>query len=87
VLSLAITPDTSEIAVGETRRFSYEITFGPGSPGPAGPIPMWSSSNPMIVRVEGGSGEVTGLAPGRATISITFHGTVASRELRVVTTP
>ena len=81
ILSVRIVPEISELRVNATQWFHFTVELGPGYP-PSGPPPLWSSSDPSIVSVDG-SGKVTALAPGISVLSVTFHGKSDMRQLRV----
>jgi len=80
--SVAIVPDTNTLYVGQTQVFSLAVELGPGIP-PSGPLPLWSSTNPSVVTVDG-SGTATGIAVGEATITVLARGKTATRQLEVV---
>jgi hypothetical protein len=81
ILSVRIVPEISELRVNATQWFHFTVELGPGYP-PSGPLPLWSSSDPSIVSVDG-SGKVTALAPGISVLSVMFRGKSDMRQLRV----
>lgn len=82
VLSIRITPDDGRVNVGQTFPFSVAVELGEGVP-PSGPLPRWSVTNPAVLSVDG-NGNVTGLAPGEAVLSVEFRGKTATRQVEVV---
>ena len=81
ILSVRIVPEISELRVDAIQWFHFTVELGPGYP-PSGPVPLWSSSDPSIVSVDGG-GKVTALAPGISVLSVMFRGKSDMRQLRV----
>jgi hypothetical protein len=79
--SLSITPGADLVTIRGTETFTVTATFSNGSTGPVGAT--WSSDNTSVASVESG-GRVTGAGPGRATISASYSGMQATRQLRVV---
>ena len=79
--SFQLTPAIDAMRLGETLSFSIAIEFGEGAP-PSGPVPMWSSTNPAAITIDGG-GRATAIAIGESTIEVVAHGYRTSRQIRV----
>ena len=73
----------SEPHVNAVQAFRSQPTSGLAGYQPFGPVPRWASSQPSIASVDG-SGNVTALASGATLLSVTFHGSSDTRQLRVV---
>jgi serine/threonine protein kinase len=81
VTSIALTPPTGAIAVGETLRFDAVIRDGEGRPIVDRGI-AWASSDQGVARVSA-SGVVVGVRPGSARITATSEGQVGAVTVTV----
>lgn len=63
--------------LGVDSSFTFHAVWAPGDATNIDET-VWSSSNPAVVTVDVVSGKVTGVAPGRAEISVTIGGVEAS---------
>jgi uncharacterized protein YjdB len=79
--SFQLTPAIDAMRLGETLSFSIAIELGEGVP-PSGPMPIWSSTNPAVITIDGG-GRATAIATGQSTIEVAAHGHRTSRQIRV----
>ena len=82
VLSAQISPSIDTMKTGETLTFSMKLEFGEGVP-PAGPMPLWSSNNSTVIRIDGG-GIATAVGEGQATIEASGLGAKVTRTIRVI---
>ncbi len=75
VASVLVHPSAATVHVGSTyaRRFAAETRDASGSV-ITGRAIVWTSSAPLVAAVDAGSGVVTGVAPGSATITATSEG-------------
>ena len=85
VASIAVTPDATALAVGETVTLSAEATDAQGT-GVAGVSFTWQSSNGSVVTVAG-DGVATAVAPGTATITSSSGDASGSAIVSVLTAP
>lgn len=76
VTALSITPTTKEMAVGDTFRFTLNIT-------PTGYAPAWVSSNPTVASIDA-SGDIVALREGVTVITATAGTLAAAATLTVV---
>lgn len=76
VTALSITPATKEMAVGDTSRFTLNIT-------PTGYAPTWASSNPTVASIDA-SGDIHALREGTTVITATAGTLAAAATLTVV---
>ena len=75
---VTISPTELSLTVGETRKVKGKIPSGTGS------TISYTSSNKKVAKVDKYTGEVTGVAPGTATITAkTFNGCKATCEVTV----
>src|SRR5206468_782815 len=85
VASVVVSPATTSRQVGQT----VQLTSTPKDAGGnalTGRVVTWGSSNPAVATVNG-SGLVTGMAAGPATITATSEGQSGSAALTVTTVP
>lgn len=75
-------PVSASIADGTDQQFVLTAIFNNGSTHDVTPNATWESSNTAVATV-GGSGRATGVDPGEAIITASFHGESASAELTV----
>lgn len=76
VTALSITPTTKEMAVGDTFRFTLNIT-------PTGYTPTWVSSNPTVASIDA-AGDIHALREGTTVITATAGTLAAASTLTVV---
>jgi uncharacterized protein YjdB len=76
VTALSITPATKEMAVGDTFRFTLNIT-------PTGYAPTFASSNPTVASIDA-SGDIVALREGVTVITATAGTLAAAATLTVV---
>jgi phi13 family phage major tail protein len=76
VTALSITPTTKEMAVGDTFRFTLNIT-------PTGYTPAWVSSNPTVASIDA-AGDIHALREGTTVITATAGTLAAAATLTVV---
>lgn len=76
VTALSITPATKEMAVGDTFRFTLNIT-------PTGYTPTWVSSNPTVASITA-AGDIVALREGVTVITATAGTLAAASTLTVV---
>ncbi|MCC2657850.1 MAG: Ig domain protein group 2 domain protein [Panacagrimonas sp.] len=72
--SAECTPST--IGIGFTSQCTVEVSYSDGSTEDAGTLVTWATDGPgdALVDVDSATGEVTGVAPGAATITATLTG-------------
>jgi len=80
IASVALRPSDLTLLPGDTSRLSFEAWDGSGNAVPADPI--WGSSDPSVASVAG-SGLVSGVGAGTATIRATQDGRTATAQVRV----
>ena len=83
VASVVVTPGSASVQVGGTTTLSAAVLGANGAP-LAGKTVTWSSSNGAVASVSG-SGVVTGVAAGTATITATSDGKSGSSLITVTT--
>lgn len=76
VTSLSVSPETKELPVGGTFRFSLNIS-------PAGYLPAWNSSNPTVASIDA-AGDIKALREGTTVITATAGTMAAAATLTVV---
>lgn len=76
VTALSISPETKEMAVGDTFRFTLNIS-------PAGYKPTWVSSNPTVASIDA-AGDIKALREGVTVITATAGTLAAASTLTVV---
>jgi hypothetical protein len=85
VASVAVTPDSSSVAVGGTVQLSAATADAGGEPLSGRPV-TWSTDNAAVATVSG-TGLVTGVAPGSATLAATSEGKRGTAVLTVTAAP
>src|SRR3989442_659108 len=85
VASVAVTPASAGIQVGQTVQLTATPKDGSGSP-LSGRAVTWASSNGLVATVSG-SGLVTGAAAGSAVITATSEGESGTAAITVTTGP
>ncbi len=81
-VSIAITPETSALKIGQSQEFWVSVVLGPGVPLPAGPAPNWSSTNSSVIAIDG-QGVAIARSVGDAIIQVVFYGQMLARQLHV----
>lgn len=81
VAAVAIAPAAPSIVAGETVQLAATPTDAAGAP-LAGRAVSWSSRDPVVAAVSS-SGQVTGIAPGTATVVATVDGQAATATVTV----
>lgn len=81
ILSIQMLPALPSIRLGDSVTFTLNVALGEGIP-PSGPMPVWSSTNPMVIGVDA-NGRATALALGEASLEVLAHGQRAARTIRV----
>ena len=72
-------------STGATSQFTATAVYSDGSTGDVTSLASWTSSNSAVATVSS-AGVVTGVAPGAATISATYHSVIGSTTFNVGTT-
>ena len=85
VASVVISPDSSDLVVGQTAQLTAEVRDGSGN-ALSGRAVTWGTSNAALATVSS-DGLVTAVAPGKATISATSEGKVASATVNIAPRP
>src|SRR5207249_2297905 len=85
VASVSVTPATATIGVGQTAQYAAITRDAFGNP-LAGRAVTWASSNTAVATVSG-SGLVTGVTAGSATITATSEGQGGTATITVSTVP
>jgi len=80
--SLAITPATDSIASGTSEQYSVNANYSDGSIQPLNAGLSWISSPASIAGVDA-NGLATGIAPGQATITVSYASMTGSAVLTV----
>jgi uncharacterized protein YjdB len=80
--SLQLTPATASIASGTTLQYSVNAVYTDGSIQPVTSGLTWQSSSASIAGVSA-NGQVTALAPGQATVTVTYDSMTATASLTV----
>jgi len=81
VASLSISPATDLVTIQGAVALSATATMSDGTTKAASGT--WASDAPSIATVDG-TGKVTGIAPGQATVTVTYENVKATRAIRVV---
>ncbi|HEX4783190.1 MAG TPA: Ig-like domain-containing protein [Candidatus Sulfotelmatobacter sp.] len=82
LISIAITPVNSTMAVGTTKQFTATGTFSDSSTQDVSGSAVWTSSNPAAATING-QGLLTSVATGSSTIKAIFGGVRGSTGLTV----
>ena len=85
VTTVAVSPATASLAVGETVQLSATPQDRDGNP-LSGRVVTWASTNPGVAAVSG-SGVVSGVAPGAATVTAASEGQSGSVAMTVTVVP
>src|SRR5439155_13027236 len=85
VASVAISPATASLAVGQTVQLTATPQDSAGTT-LTGRTVTWASSNPSVATVSR-SGQVTGVAEGSATMAATSEGKSGTAAITVTTVP
>ena len=85
LLSIAVTPESASILVGETQAFTATGTYSDDSIAVITTEAVWTSSNDAVATVD--EGLATGLALGTTTITATVDAISGSAALSVVEVP
>jgi uncharacterized protein YjdB len=85
VASVEVSPPSGEVQVGAKLQLTATANDASGN-ALAGRDLNWTSSDPAVASVNG-SGLVTGVAPGQATITVTAEGKRATTQIAVVPVP
>ena len=86
LVSIAVTPASSAVALGRTQQFTATGTFANGSMQDLTASAVWSSSAPAVSSISnaaGSAGLATTLAQGPTTITATVDGVVGQTSLTV----
>lgn len=86
VAGVTVSPDSTEIRVGGATTFTAAAVDGGGGVITGRPA-TWASSDPNIATVNPTTGEVMGVAPGRATITGTVEGISDDAVIKVSKIP
>jgi hypothetical protein len=78
---MELAPSSATIVDGQSLRVGA-LAFSKANDRTFDPV-RWQSSRPRIVAVDG-DGTITGLAPGRSTVTVSVRGASASLDVRVV---
>jgi uncharacterized protein YjdB len=84
LVSIAVTPTNSNMAVGTTKQFSAMGSFSDSSTQDVSASVVWSSSSPAVATINS-TGVVQSVASGSATITATFGSVSGSTSLTVST--
>lgn len=82
--SIAVTPDSSDLAVGAARPFLATGTYSDGSTGNITGSVTWASSAPAVASIDA-AGVVTALTTGATTITAAKAGVTGSASLTIST--
>src|SRR4051812_38673639 len=77
LVSIAVTPNSSDLPVGLTLQLQATGTFSDGTSADLTSTATWTSSNPAFAAVGAASGVATSIAPGSTVIMATASGTVS----------
>jgi phage tail sheath protein FI len=80
---LVIHPGAPVIAATQTVPFTASAIFSDGSTGAVPGTEAWTSSNPSVATIVGGTGVATGVAPGSTTITVSNGSVSASATLTI----
>jgi uncharacterized protein YjdB len=80
--SLQLTPATASIASGTTLQYSVNAVYTDGSIQPVTSGLTWQSSSASVAGVSA-NGQATALAPGQATVTVTYDSMTATASLTV----
>ncbi len=80
--SLTLTPATASIASGTTQQYSVNAIYSDGSIQPVTAGLTWASSSAVTASISA-AGLATGIAPGQATITVTYGSLTGTATLTV----
>lgn len=83
LVTVAVTPATSAVAIGGTRQFVATASYADGSSRDVTSASAWVSASPAIATVGAGNGLAKGVAAGSAAVSASFGGKAGSAVLTV----
>lgn len=83
IRSVIVVPTNDTVVVGDSVRYRAYAIYENGDTVPNAE-PVWSTSDPVLVSVEAGTGLATGKGEGKATITATIRGTDGSAGIKVV---
>jgi N-acetylneuraminic acid mutarotase len=83
LVSIAVTPETPNVALGLTQQFTATGTFSDTSTANLTSSVIWTSSTPAIAAVGAGSGIANALATGSTVITATSGSVLGSTTLTV----
>lgn len=81
-VSLAVSPASVELEVGQEQEFNAELTFSDGSVKDVSRNAVFIISNSRVISVR--NGRIKALSPGSATLTIRSYGKTARVSVRVV---
>ncbi|HEX4600685.1 MAG TPA: Ig-like domain-containing protein, partial [Gemmatimonadales bacterium] len=85
VATVAVTPPTGSVMVGQTMGFSATPKDLSGAP-LSGRVVTWGTTNPAVATVNG-SGVVTGIAAGPVTVTATSEGKIGTALVTAMNAP
>ena len=86
VTSVAVTPTSANLQVGETQQFTATATYSDGTTANVSTTATWSSSATSIATISA-SGLATAIAPGQATLTATYQAKSGSASLTSTSVP
>ncbi|WP_332861180.1 ice-binding family protein [Janthinobacterium svalbardensis] len=81
--SLAVTPATATVAIGDGQQFTAIATYSDGSSQDVSAKAAWTSATPASATVNAGTGLSSGIVAGNSSISAAFGGKSAAAQLTV----
>lgn len=86
VASVTINPNNPTLSVGQSTKLTAVTADGDGAP-LTGRAVTWSSSDESIAKVDASTGDVSGVAPGNATITATSEKVSGTATVHVTAGP
>lgn len=83
VTSVAVSPTSANVQVGQTQQFTATATYSNGMTGNVTSTAAWSSSAPSIATISA-SGLATALSGGQATVMASYQGQSGSAALTAI---
>lgn len=83
LVSIAVTPATATLQLGDTKAFVATGTYSDGSTVNVSTAAAWTSTKPLVATVVSNSGLATGLSAGSTLITATSGGKIGSATLTV----
>lgn len=83
LVSIAVTPATTSIALGASQQFVATAVYSDGSAQDVSTKSAWTSATPAVATVTAASGNAKGVSQGNAIISATFSGKTGTASLTV----